>query len=464
MDAAHLRELGERLGPGGVLSDPIDLARYTTPFRGPAGRTPAVVRPTTVEQVREVVAWARRHRIRLLPQGANSGLVGASTPPPVVLDGSAPVVVSLERLDDPPVIDPVDRTATVTAGTRLSRLSEAAARHGLFLPIDLGADPSIGGMVATNTGGARMVRHGDMRRHVLGVRAVIADDACSVVDELTTLRKHNVGPSMTELFVGSSGAFGIITDVALELQRIPEARACAWCIPRSDHAALDALVRLETTASPWLAAFEAVSSEALTAAGSAGGGTNPFAGQGEPELAVLVEFAGDAHVEDRLVESLADLFDAELLEDAMVMPTEQAWAPRHAISEGLRRAGTVLGFDVAAPRSSLPALRGRLREVVRSLEPTALVADFGHWGDGGIHCNVVLTGAPSAEQTARLREAVLRTVVEDFGGSFSAEHGIGPHNADWWRATVPAPVQGLTRSIKSLVDPLGVLGHPGLPY
>src|SRR5690606_10143614 len=100
--------------------------------------------------------------------------------------------------------------------------------HGLTLPIDLGADPTIGGMVATNTGGARMLRHGDVRRHVLGVRMVVADDECSVVDELTTLRKHNTGPSLSQLAVGSSGAFGIVTDVALELERLPAARACAW--------------------------------------------------------------------------------------------------------------------------------------------------------------------------------------------------------------------------------------------
>lgn len=456
-----LDELEEVLGPAALLTDPIDLARHTEPFRGPRGATPAVVRPSSVEEVREVVRWARRHRQRLLPQGANTGLVAASTPPPT--GGPATVVVSTDRLAGDLRVDPVDRAAVVGAGTRLSALEAAAAPHGLTLPIDLGADPSIGGMVATNTGGARMLRHGDVRRHVLGVRAVVADEGCTVVDELTTLRKHNNGPSLSQAFVGSSGAFGIITDVAVELEALPAARACAWVIPVGDDQALEALLLLERGYGTWLEAFEVVSREALAAGLPLSDAARPF-GEREPELAVLVELSGRADVEDRLVEALADLFDAGLLEDAVVADAGRAWLPRHGISEGLRRLGTVVGSDVSVPRPALPRFRRVARERVAQRFPGAIVADFGHWGDGGVHCNVVLPDGAGAEEVAAVRELVLGLAVREFGGSFSAEHGIGPVNADWWRATVPPATRALVEGMKQLFDPLGVLGHPGLPF
>jgi FAD/FMN-containing dehydrogenase len=471
---AAVHELDRELGELGVVTDPVDLVRYCEPFRGRAGTTSAVLRPASIEQVRAVVAWARRHRVRLLPQGAVTGLVGASTPPPE--RGEQPsVVVSLERLDDEPVVDPVDRTAIVTAGTRLSRLNEAAAGHGLALPIDLGADPAIGGMAATNTGGARMLRHGDMRRHVLGLRAVIADEECTVVDDLSTLRKHNVGPSPSHWFVGSGGAFGIITHVALQLEQLPTSRACAWLIPTSDDAVLDVLLHLERHHGSWLEAFEVVSAAALDAALSRGSAVHPFGERAAPALSVLVEFTGDGGpgsadggdaAEEHVVAALEELATEGWIEDGVVVDPTRAWLPRHAVSEGLRQMGTVLGFDVAVPRPALPSFLRRAREVVAQVAPDALVADFGHWGDGGVHCNVVLPGADrlDPELAQRVREAVLGLTVHEVGGSFSAEHGIGPTNADWWLATRPEGVQHLTRQFKAVVDPLGVLGHPGLPY
>lgn len=461
-----MHELLDELGERGVMTDPADLVRYCEPFRGRPGTTPAVVRPADVEQVRAVIGWARRHRVRLLPQGGATGLVGASTPAP---DGEGPptVVVSLERMDAPPVVDPVDRTALVRAGTRLSALNEAAGAHGLTLPIDLGADPMLGGMVATNTGGARMVRHGDVRRHVLGLRAVVADDECSVVDDLTTLRKHNVGPSPSHWFVGSGGAFGIITDVAVQLEQLPTSRACAWLVPRSGDAALDALLHLERRHGSWLEAYEVVSAEALDAALAHGATVHPFGDRPSPPYSVLVELAGDGEgAEDRLVAALEELAAEELIEDGVVVDPARAWLPRHAVSEGLRQRGVVLGFDVSVPRPALPSFLRRAREAVPQVAPHAVAADFGHWGDGGVHCNVVLPGVEvvDAELAHRIRDAVLGLTVHEFGGSFSAEHGIGPSNADWWRSATPEGVQRLTRQLKAVFDPLGVLGHPGLPY
>ena len=462
-----LDELTATLGAAAVRTDPDEIVGHVVPWRGDPGDARAVVRPADTDEVRTVVGWARRHRVRLVPQGANTGLVGASTPPA----GSGAVVLSLVRLHREPVIDVADRTAVVDAGVRLSELNQAAARHGLCLPIDLAADPTLGGMAATNTGGARMLRHGDMRRAVLGVRAVLADDRCSVVDELTTLRKHNVGPSIGALLIGSGGAFGIITSVAVELQPLPADRACAWMIPRSDDAVVGCLARLENDGGDDLSAFEAVSAEALDAARSLPSvGAGPFGVGPAPSRSILVEFEGRAGAESRLVDALAGLSGDGLIDDAVVLPPDAAWAVRHGVSEGLAQRGTVVGFDVSVPRSALPALVHDVRRAVTAELPRAVVADFGHWGDGGVHCNLCFPHVdgvpvpPTPGERAAARELVLGLVVDRFGGSFSAEHGIGPANADWWRRTTSDGTRLGLRALSLAVDPLGILGHPSLPF
>ncbi|MHB1138916.1 MAG: FAD-binding oxidoreductase [Microthrixaceae bacterium] len=444
-----------------ILTDGLD--RYRIPARGPAGSLGVVVRPSDVGGVRATVAWARRHRVRLLPQGANTGLAGASSPPP---DGGV-VVLSTERLRDDPRIDPVGRTAVVGAGTRLSELNELAAPHGLALAIDLGADPSIGGMVATNTGGARMLRYGDMRRHVLGVQAVLADEEASLVDELTELSKDNTGLALSQLLVGSSGTLGIVTRVALRLDVLPTSAATAWVVPTGAREMVRIVDELERRAGSWLSAVEVVSANALrTTLDLVEGLHDPFVPGDAPPLCALVELSGPDGAEDQLVARLAELDELGLLADAVVGPAEQLWAVRHSISEGLARAGTVVGFDVAVPRAQLLELVLVVREEVGRLLPRTMVADFGHWGDGGVHCSVVV---PPAEplgdaELAALRELVFGLVVERFGGSFSGEHGIGPVNAAWWARTRSAGARTMTRRIVHACDPLGILGHPGMPY
>lgn len=465
---ADLDELASLLGGGsGLLVDPTDVAAHVIPWRGESGDALAVARPDSLEGVRAVVGWARRHRTRLVPQGANTGLVGASTPPA----GSDAVVLSLTRLRSAPVIDPVDRTAVAGAGVRLSELNEAAAEHGLSLPIDLGADPTLGGMVSTNTGGARMLRHGDMRRAVLGVRAVLADPAVSVVDELTTLRKHNVGASFGQLLIGASGAFGIVTDVAVELTPLPADRSCAWLLPVDGPAAIACLLALEASCGDELSAFEVLSSVAFEAGTSSSGTTaRPFGDRPPPERSALVELAGAPGTEQRLVSALEQLSARGLVSDAVVLPPGPAWAIRHAVTEGLARRSTVLGFDVSVPRPVLADLVTAVSSGLADELPRARLADFGHWGDGGVHCNVCFPHVdgvprpPDDHERAVARELVLGLVVDRFGGSFSAEHGLGPANADWWRRTTAAGTRAALRALSRTVDPLGILGHPGLPY
>ncbi|HET8644512.1 MAG TPA: FAD-binding oxidoreductase, partial [Vicinamibacteria bacterium] len=164
---ASLRSL---LGAEAVLTEPPDLERYEKGWRYGQGRARAVVRPASTEEVARVLAFAAAQRLRVLPQGANTGLVGGSTP-----DASGEMLVlSLERLARQLEIDAVDRTVTAEGGVLLSQLDAALAEQGLMFPIDLGADPTVGGMVATNAGGTRLLRYGDLRQNLLGLEAVLA--------------------------------------------------------------------------------------------------------------------------------------------------------------------------------------------------------------------------------------------------------------------------------------------------
>jgi D-lactate dehydrogenase (cytochrome) len=305
-----------------------------------------------------------------------------------------------------------------------------------------------------------MLRHGDVRRNTLGVEVVLADEDASVVDTLRTYRKRNEGVDPTGLFVGSSGAFGILTRAALDLSVRPAETAAAW-IPLDDPSdAVVLLGHLEARLDPLLSAYEVVSAAALDAAATAG---RPLALRPAP-WAALVEVAGPAGCGEQLVSAASTApMDTS---GALVLPPARAWAVRHAITEGLARSGHVIGHDVAVPRAALPDLVTRATAAVRDRWPRASVADFGHWGDGGVHLNVVFPRDDAVDEALvdSVHDLVFALAVDEFGGTFSAEHGVGPANAAWWRRTTPDAVVTLVRTMRSVCDPLDLLGHPGLPY
>ncbi len=504
MLTAALDELEPKLGPGAVLRpDRTPLEAYEQPARGTGGHAVGVVRPASTEEVRVVIRWAVRHGVRLLPQGANSGLVGASVPPPAAPTGSGSgtgagsaarseqrplMILSTDRLIEPIEVFPDDRVAIVPAGVHLSTLNDLLAAHDLVLPIDLGADPCLGGMVATNTGGARMLRNGDVRRRVIGLQAVLADvepggsDRPTVLDDLTRLRKDNTGPSATSFLIGSAGAFGVVTRVAVELERRPPETACAFLAPISAAAAMDALRVLEGSLATLLSAYEVISATALDmTVATVDGVRSPWstlatpsavpspvpspAQQPQPPVTVLVEAAGPVGTGDALERAVSAVTASGALIDAVLVPFDDAWHLRHSITEGLARNGSVIGFDVSVPRSELVEFRDDVTERTAAALPRAVVADFGHWADGGTHCNLVFPDRPpSARERRTATEIVFGTAVQDHHGSYSAEHGIGPHNAEWWRAVTPAADKAILDTLKDRCDPHRILGHPALPF
>jgi len=460
---AGLREdLEALLGADAVLWEPADLGRYETGWRYGAGRARVAVRPSSPAQVAAFLGLCARHGLRVVAQGANTGLVGASVPDA----GGAMAVLSLERLTRRLEIDPLDRTVLVDAGVTLGALNAALAPHGLHFPVDLGADPQVGGMVATNTGGARLLRYGDVRRNLLGLEVALADG--TLVDTLAALRKNNTGLDWKQLFTGTTGLYGVVTGAVLQVAPLPRQRAAALVALAGGGPVLALLRALEAGLAEVLTAFEAVSGNALEAVFRHQPALrNPF---GElPAYAVLVELAST------LPEAALDL--AALLEAALAGHLEadgdgvldvrfgkpgDFWAIRHAVSESLRQEGRVLAFDLAVPRSRLPAFTAAVTAWLKAAHPFVRVCDFGHWGDGGTHLNLVWRDAdsprPPAELVRLIQDQVYRMTVEDFAGSFSAEHGIGPHNQHCFDAFTPAPVKAAGAALRAHFDPQGLLG------
>ena len=455
LDQVHSEALAAMVGEGGLILDPADRAAYETPARYAGGVAAAVVRPATTEQVSAVVAYCVRHGLKFVPQGANSGLAEGSTPD---MSGGH-VVLSLDRLIAPLEIDIADRTATVGAGVRLSALNAALEPHGLFLPIDLGADPSLGGMAATNTGGARFLRYGDMRRHVLGLEVVLADAAGTVLQLSHGLRKDNAAIALRQLFVGGCGAFGIITKVTFEIHHRPRQSAAALLVPRDAEAVLPLLQAFEAEAGSTLTAFEGMSKAAMSRAiDHVPSLSNPFAG-GIPDYAVLVELTrswapreGEASLDEVIQQIAGEVLehDDSPLVDALFGPTEKMWALRHGLSEGLRASGPVVGFDLSFRRRDLARFR---REAIAMLDvgfPDFALCDFGHVADGGVHFNLVRTGAADPVRYQALREAVLTLAVKGFGASFSGEHGLGRAFQDAYDRFTPRLVQDYSAAVAAV--------------
>jgi FAD/FMN-containing dehydrogenase len=438
---------------GSVVDTEVE-PRYLSGARYGTGGSPAVCRPGTAADVAHLLQRAQEHGVRLLPQGAHTGLVTAATP-------QGEVVLSTERLRGVFELDALDRTLRVSAGFRLSEVNERLRPHGLQFAIDLSADPSIGGMLAHNTGGTRMCRYGDVRANTLALEVVLPDGEVLTLGR--GLAKDNAALALQHLFIGSSGALGVITEATLRLQALPRHTAVALVAPASLEAVWPLYQRFTQAWGGLVSAFEGLSANALAAAIEVRGGASPFA-QGLPPYSLLIELAADfdgvdlralLHGELEAAFERGDVLDAALDKD------DALWALRHAVSEGLRERGAVIGFDISLPRRAVWAFRAEASDWLSGEFPPAQVCDFGHLGDGGQHFNLVWPRAAEpldAQALQRLREGVYARVAAH-GGSFSAEHGLGPLVQGTYRAhTASALRQASARVVAALTQ--GALG-PG---
>ena len=440
--------LREIVGPGQVLTAAELVAPYATDWtRRFSGPCLAVVRPGSTAEVARVVAACAEANIAMLPQGGNTGLVGGGVPAAEPGPMGLPVIVSLRRLSQIGEVDQLSGQLTAGAGALLGDVQRHAASAGWMYGVDLAArdSASIGGTVATNAGGIHVIAHGMSRAQLTGIEAVMPDG--SVVSHLEGLLKDNTGYDLAALLCGSEGTLGIITAVRLRLHR-PPGRTSVALIGSPSYAS--ALALMASATSPVLAA-EVIDDTGMDLAGKVTGLAWPLA-QRWP-LVVLLELidGGDGSGFESLLD---DESDAVVACDAA--ERARLWEYRERQSEAFSSLGIVHKLDVSVPLASLAQCAEELRSVVDSFSDVTVFGVFGHLADGNIHVEIA---GPDADDT-RVDHAILRCVAR-YGGSISAEHGVGRAKAgDLHLCRSAAEIEAM-RAIKSALDPAGLM-NPGV--
>ena len=449
--------LRERLGPAGLVTDPAEMAPHLVDWRGMfRGTALAVLRPSSTEELAAAVRLCAAEGVAIVPQGGNTGLAGGATP----LGAAPQVVVSLARMTAIGPPDPIGMVIEAQAGCILHNVKQAAEAAGRLLPISLAAEGSatIGGIVVTNAGGVNVLRYGMARDFVLGLEVVLPDG--SVVDGMRRLRKDNAGPDWKHLFIGSEGAFGIVTAAVLRLAPLPRRRAVALLAVPDLAAAISLLGLFQDRIGEVLSAFELISAAAMQLVATQCGLIAPVAGGG---WFLLVEAASSLEGLTPAVEAaLEAAFAAGLVLDGTLAASEQQaralWALREHLTEAEARAGKSLKHDVSLPLQRMGGFLDEMAARLSVLAPAARVNVFGHLGDGNLHVNVLPGETPPERAPAITR--MVHDLIAAAGGSISAEHGLGQYRLEDWRRLTPWPERALSLGIKRLLDPDGRM-NPG---
>ena len=426
------------------------------------GHTPVVLRPGSVEEVSAILKLANDTKTAIVPQGGNTGLVGGQIP------HHGEVVLSLNRLDKIREVDAVSNTMTVEAGVTLQRAREAAADADRLYPQLLPSEGTctIGGNLSTNAGGVAALAHGVARSHALGLEVVLADGR--VLNNLNKLKKDNTGYDLKNLFIGAEGTLGIITAAVLRLVPRPRSVETAYAGVPSPQAAVDLLGIASERTAGGVTSFELMARAGIEAVVKFDAASrDPLAGP--YQWYVLIELSSQASsgLRETMEEILSQGLDEGLVLDATIAESlEQAkafWRIRELFGEVQRHMGGSIKHDVSVPVAAVPAFITEANAAVKKLIPGCRALPFGHVGDGNIHYNITQPdGADKEAFLARWDEvnAAVFALVKKFGGSISAEHGVGVMKRDILPDYKDPVAIDLMRGIKQLLDPNGIL-NPG---
>ena len=462
---ALIEALRAAVGAAQVLTDG-DLSAYESDWRKRYhGKALAVVRPGTTGEVAAVVRACARHRTSIVAQGGNTGLVGGSVP-----DASGTqVLLSLARMKRVREVDAANSTLTADAGCILQSLQEAAASHGLLLPLSLAAEGSctLGGNLATNAGGTQVLRFGNARDLCLGLEVVTAQG--EIWNGLSGLRKDNTGYDLRDLFIGSEGTLGIITAATMKLYARPAAVTTALVALDTLDAAVALLQQAQARLGPALTGFEVMNGFALELVRKHFPQlARPLAGAPWTVLLEQSDSEGEAHAHARFEALLAAaLADATITDAALAASTAQSramWHLRESIPLAQQQEGPNIKHDISLPISRIVEFVSATDAALQAALPGVRLVDFGHLGDGNLHYNVQAPPGIDAAGFVNAREAQVNRIVYDavdaLGGSISAEHGIGALKRDELAQRKSPVALGLMRAIKQALDPHGLM-NPG---
>jgi FAD/FMN-containing dehydrogenase len=455
-----LNQFAAIVGEKNTIRDAAGMAGYMTEWRDIwVGKSPLVMRPGGTEEVSRILKLASETGTAIVPQSGNTGLVGGQIP----FEGGDELLLSLDRMTKIMDVDVADNTMTVQAGATLKSVQVAADEAGRLFPLSLASEGScrIGGNLSTNAGGLNVLAYGNARDLCLGLEVVLPDGR--IWNGLRRLRKDNTGYDLKNLFIGAEGTLGIITAAVLKLFPKPRTHETAFIAVNSPQAAVDLLSLAKEMSGNRVVAFELLPRIAMDFTVKHMGITNPLA-EFSPWYA-MSELADAAAGSFEVI--LEEAMARGLVTNATVAQSEtqrQAlWAIRELMPESQKFEGGSIKHDVSVPVSRIPQFIIEATRAVEAYMPEARVMSFGHMGDGNLHFNVSQPpGMTKAKYLERWNEmnAVVFDVVIKFGGSISAEHGIGrlkKHHMP----EIKSPVElQMMRDLKNLFDPTNIM-NPG---
>lgn len=459
----QLRAIVDHLG---WLSDPQQIQQHNQDWRGRIqGNAPWVVLPNTVEQICNIVKLCQMHHIPIVPQSGNTSHCGGSVPLP---QGIPSLILNVSRLNAIRQMDWDNNTLCCEAGMTLAQLQTLALSHQKHFGVSMASEGSaqIGGAIATNAGGTAVLKYGSMRQQILGLEVVLADG--TVWNGLRALRKDNTGYDLKQIFIGSEGTLGIITAATLKVTAKPEWQTLCWIALDTPEQALDLF---HSGAYLWgnnLAAFELMNQTSINLVRQHLKNIK-IPDDSDAPWCLLIEIQHSLN--DTLLTELEYFLQQQLIKNHIQAVTiaqsqsqqNQLWAIREHIPEAQKREGISLKHDISLPLSQIPNFIQHSQEILLHRFPGLRIVCFGHLGDGNLHYNLSYPDSDNVQKLTTkgtLMTRFIHDLVNDYNGSFSAEHGIGQLKVSELTHYRSAIEINLMRQIKHAFDPNGIF-NPG---
>lgn len=446
-----IQQLTEALGPDCIVGSERLRSRASSYWDSSPTQARCLLRPTSTEQLSEIMTICHEHGQSVVMQGGLTGIVEGA------LSAANDIIISLERMNKIESVDVLDGVAVIQAGAVLQTVQEQLAEQGFLFPLDFGARGSatIGGATATNAGGLNVLRYGMMRNLVLGLEAVLADG--TVMSSMNTMLKNNTGYDLKQLFIGSEGTLGVVTRVVVKLSPLTSSRQTAMLAMNSFDAVVRVLQTMRTDLAGTLSAYEVMWNNYFTAVTGEGGHVAPLAR--DYPFYVLAEAEGsDPEADDQRFQRLLErAHESGDIIDAVVPKSESERDVLWAIREQFESAQPAYLYDVSMPMKAMSSYVDKLEVGLNAWRADAECNVFGHIADGNLHIFVKPFDDGTHHEDS---DEIVYGCLEGLGGSISAEHGIGIEKKQWLGESRSSAEIQMMRSLKNLLDPKNIL-NPG---